>query len=148
MSYTSLSYHIVFSTKGRKPFLSEDLMPRIVSYVGGIIRQLKGRLLEGGGADDHVHLAAVAHPTVAVADLVGKVKANSTGWIHKTFADLKGFGWQDGYAGFSVSPSVLPKVTEYIRGQGDHHRKMTFQEELIALLRKHGVEYDEGYIWA
>ncbi len=148
MSYTSLFYHIVFSTKDRRPFLSDDTLSRTCPYMGGIARKLKCQLLLANGVSDHVHLAAVVHPTVAIADFIGKVKSNSSGWIHETFADLRDFDWQDGYAAFTVSPSVMPKVKEYIRSQPEHHKKMTFQEELIALLKKHDIEYDEKYIWA
>lgn len=148
MSYTNLFYHIVFSTKNREPFLSDDALPRTCQYMGGIARKLKCQLLLANGVPDHVHLAAIVHPTIAIADFIGKVKSNSSGWIHDTFADLRDFDWQDGYAAFTVSPSVMPKVKQYIHSQPEHHKKMSFQEELIALLKKHGIEYDEKYIWA
>ena len=79
---------------------------------------------------------------------ISKVKSNSSGWIHGTFPELRGFAWQDGYSSFTVSPSVLPRVMQYIRNQREHHRKTTFQEELIGLLKKHGIKYDERYIWS
>jgi len=148
MSYTSLFCHIVFSTKDRRAFLTDELMPRLVEYVSGIARELKGQVLEAGGAPDHLHLAAALHPTAAVAGFVGKIKAGSSGWIHKTFPDLGVFSWQDGYAAFSVSPSILPKVKAYIREQAEHHRKLSFREELVALLERHGIGYDERHILA
>ncbi len=148
MSHTSLFYHIVFSTKNRKTFLSDDALPRTCQYMGGIARKLKCQLLLVNGISDHVHLAAIVHPTIAIAEFVGKVKSNSSRWIHDTFADLQDFDWQDGYAAFSVSPSIMPKVKQYIHSQPEHHKTMSFQEELIALLKKHGVEYDEKYICA
>ncbi|KKL49866.1 hypothetical protein LCGC14_2311230 [marine sediment metagenome] len=146
MSYTNLFYHIVFSTKDRRPVLSDELLPRVIHYIGGIVRQLRGQLLEGGGIEDHVHLAAIVHPASALADFIRTLKSNSTGWVHTTFPDKADFGWQDGYAAFTVSSSVLPKVKHYIRSQKEHHKEMSFTEELIALLQKHGVEYDERYI--
>ncbi len=148
MSYTSLFYHVVFSTKGRATLLTEDLLDRTGQYIGGIVRGLKGQLLVAGGTPDHIHLAGVIPPTEAVSDFIGKVKSNSSGWIHETFPEMRDFRWQDGYAAFSVSPSILPKVKQYIRSQGEHHKQQTFEEELIALLDKHGVEYDERYLWA
>ena len=148
MSYTSLFYHIVFSTKDRRALLSEELLPRACEYMGGIIRNMKGKMLAANGTPDDVHLAALLRPTAAVADVVRDVKANTSGWIHQTLPNLRAFQWQDGYAAFSVSRSVLPEVVAYIRKQEAHHRKMTFQEELIGLLERHGVEYDERYIWA
>jgi REP element-mobilizing transposase RayT len=116
--------------------------------MGGHARNLDGQLLMGNGVSDHVHLAAVIPAKLAVSEFVGKLKSNASGWIHDTFSDLGEFSWQNGYAAFSISPSILPKVKQYIRNQQEHHRKMTFQEELIALLEKHGVEYDKRYIFA
>ncbi len=148
MSYSSLFYHIVFSTKDRRPLLSEEILPRACEYMGGIMRNLGGKMLAGGGAADHVHLAAVLRPTGAIADAVRDVKSNASGWIHDTFPDLRAFRWQDGYAAFTVSKSTVPEVVAYIRQQKDRHGKMTFQEELIALLDRHDIAYDERYIWA
>jgi len=148
MSYTRLLYHIVFSTKERRPLLTGELGRRTIEYIGGTLRQLKGDLLAAGVAADHLHLGIAAHPQVAVSDLVGKVKSASSGWIHKTFPQAGRFAWQDGYSAFSVSPSVMGRVKRYIQGQAEHHKKVSFQEELIALLRRHGIEYDERYIWA
>ena len=147
MSYTCLFYHIVFSTKERRPFLSEELLARACQYMGGIVRNLKGQMLKANGAADHVHLAAVIHPSAAVAEFVGKVKSNSTGWIHETFPPMRDFAWQEGYSAFTVSRSVLPAVLKYIENQPVHHRKMTFQEELIELLERHGIEYDPQRMW-
>jgi len=147
MSYSCFNYHIVFSTKERRPWLSSEILPRVCEYMGGIARKLNSQLLLANGAEDHVHLAAIVHPTLAVAQFVAKVKANCTGWIHQTFPELRAFSWQEGYAGFSVSSSVLAQVKAYIRGQQEHHRKRSFHEELILLLDKHGIEYDERYLW-
>ncbi len=148
MAYTKLMVHIVFSTKDRRPFLQGDVLDRVCKYIGGIVRGEKGHMLTAGGAADHVHLAAMLHPTVAIANFLRKIKANSSKWIHDECKGLAVFNWQDGYSAFSVSQSVMPEVVRYIEGQQAHHRKQTFQEELIALLVKHGVEYDERYIWS
>ena len=148
MSYTKFQHHIVFSTKERRPFLQGDRLTRTCEYIGGIIREEGGQMLAGGGMPDHVHVAAILRPTVAPADFVRVVKTNSSGWVHKTFPDLAGFHWQDGYAAFSVSASAMPRVIAYVRGQAEHHRSMSFQEELIGLLEKHGIEYDERYLFA
>jgi len=147
MSYTSLKYHIIFSTKERRPLLSANIKPRLVKYIGGIIRKLNGKLLEADGPEDHLHIAAGIHPQTGIADLIRDIKANSSGWIHDTFRQLWDFRWQDGYAAFSVSHSVVPKVIAYIRKQVQHHKTTTFQEELIALLKKHEIDFDERYIW-
>jgi len=146
MSYTCLQYHIVFSTKERGRFLDDDIMPRLVNYIGGIIRGLGGTLLGGNGPEDHIHLAAVLPATRTIADVLRDVKSNSSGWIRDEFPSLGGFGWQDGYAAFSVSQSVMPKVVEYIREQTEHHKKMTFEEEIARLLKQHGIDFDPRYL--
>ncbi len=147
MSYTTLLYHIVFSTKGRRPVLRDELLTRVVEYTSGIARNLKSMILLGGGAADHVHLAASVPPALAVSDFIRDLKSNSSGWVHDTFAEMDDFAWQDGYAAFIVSPSVMPTLKEYIRTQAEHHRTVSFEEELIALLRKHGIEYEERYVF-
>jgi REP element-mobilizing transposase RayT len=147
MSYTCLLCHIIFSTKERRPFLQAEELRRTCEYIGGIIRQQGGNMKAANGAAEHVHIATCRPATVGLPDLVRTIKANSSAWIHQSFPDLRAFRWQDGYAGFSVSPSVMPQVVKYIRTQEEHHKKLTFQEELIGLLKAHGVEYDERYIW-
>lgn len=148
MSYSCLLYHVVFSTKERRPFLTDDLRERLIRYIGGIVRRANGKLLEANGPSDHLHLVISTATRPAIPDLLRDIKANSSGWIHHTFPEHKTFAWQDGYAAFSVSKSVLPKVTEYVRNQREHHRAVTFEEELIELLRRHEVEFDEKYISA
>ena len=146
MSYHCLYYHIVFSTKERCPWLNGERLTECCRYMGGIVRDLKGTLLDANGAADHLHLVAAVHPTVAVSAFLQEVKGGSSKWIHETFDDLRGFWWQEGYAAFTVSKSALPDVLKYVRNQKEHHRKISFQEELIALLDRHGVEYDPQYI--
>ena len=148
MSYTSMNYHVVFSTKDRRPFLQDDLLPRVCQYAGGMVRELNGVLLEANGQPDHLHLALVIPPTLAVSDFIGKVKAYASGWIHRALPDLEAFKWQDGYAAFTVSPSALDKVIAYIRGQQEHHKTLSFEEELMSLLDKHGIEYDPAKLRA
>jgi len=146
MSYHRLLYHIAFSSKERVRFITADLKPRLVEYIGGIVREKEGKLLACNGPDDHLHLAVLLTPKYAVMDVVKEVKAGSSKWIHEEFRELCDFGWQDGYAAFSVSHSVLPKVIRYIESQEEHHRRLSFKDELIALLKRHGVEYDERYL--
>ncbi|MFP3937812.1 MAG: IS200/IS605 family transposase [Phycisphaerae bacterium] len=148
MSYTNLTYHVVFSTKQRRPILTADVSERVFEYLGGIVRKLDAKLLRAGGADDHVHLALSGPATLSVAELVRKIKANTSRWMHQKLPDQRNFAWQDGYAAFSVSASALDRVLDYIASQREHHRRMTFEEELKALLDKHGIEYDERYICA
>jgi len=148
MAYTKLTYHIVFSTKERRPFLQGESLGRVCQYLGGILREQKAHPQRIGGMEDHIHIAVSLSPTVAVSDIIRVVKTNCSRWIHETLEDLAEFAWQQSYAAFTVSESVLPDVVRYIEGQAAHHKRQTFQEELLALLARHGIEYDERYIWS
>lgn len=147
MSYTSLHYHIVFSTKERRPYLDPDGDERLNAYFGGIIRNLKAKLHIVNNTADHVHLAVGLHPSVSIASFVGTIKTNSSKWIHETFDALQTFSWQEGYSAFSVSYSAINKVIEYTRNQQEHHKKLSFEEELVRLLEKHQIEYDPKYVF-
>jgi putative transposase len=113
-TYTSLLYHIIFSTKDRVPLLDAELKARLFPYIGGIVRELDGVALALNGATDHIHLLASLSPSIAPSDFVGKVKANSSGWIRKSFPAQRAFKWQVGYGAFTVSVSQQPKLMKYI----------------------------------
>ena len=147
MSFSNLNYHVVFSTKERRPLIRGDVAGRLPKYIGGIIGELGGIPLAVNGPADHMHVVAVLTPKVALMDCVQSIKGGSSKWIHETFSNLSDFDWQDGYAAFTVSRSALDKVVEYVRGQQEHHKKMSFQEEWVALLKRHGVQYDERYVF-
>jgi REP element-mobilizing transposase RayT len=146
-SHTNLLYHIVFSTKERRPLITPALQAELYPYIGGIVRSERGILLDVGGMPDHVHLVARLRADVALADLVRLVKANSSKWANERRDLTDGFAWQTGYGAFTVSQSQLPTVRQYVQTQERHHRRKTFQEEFVALLKKHGIEYDERYLW-
>ncbi|MFO1459158.1 MAG: IS200/IS605 family transposase [Verrucomicrobiota bacterium] len=146
-TYTQLLSHIVFSTKERRPMLAPELGVRLFAYMGGIIRQLDGVSLLINGVADHVHILASLPATIAPSEFVGKLKANSSRWVHENFPEHRRFAWQLGYSAFSVSVSQKQGVLDYIAGQEEHHRKVPYQEELIAFLKKHEIEYDERYVF-
>ena len=146
MSYTKLTYHIIFSTKDRRAFLNAQTLPRLVEYIGGIIRNLGGNSIEINGPEDHLHVVVGLSPTVCLSECVRDIKCNSSRWIHEAFPQALAFAWQDEYAAFSVSESALPKVIEYVRNQQEHHKRVSFGDELAALLKRHGVKYDERYL--
>ena len=146
-TYTNLLYHIVFSTKQRRQLITQAIEQDLYSYIGGIIRNLKGVQLEIGGATDHLHILAKFKPILSLSDAVRDIKANSSKWLNERKARIYKFGWQDGFAAFTVSESQVPRVGGYIRSQKNRHKRMSFQEELIELLRKNRVEYDERYLW-
>ena len=108
---------------------------------------LKGKALAINGMEEHVHLLVSLPPTISVSDALRFIKANSCKWVHAKWPQRSTFAWQLGYGAFSVSKSKVPEVVDYIRNQEEHHRKNNYQEEFLALLRKHGVEYDERYVW-
>jgi putative transposase len=146
-SFVCLNCHIVFSTKNRVPLIHRDLAPRLYAYVGGIVDNIGGRLVAAGGMADHVHWAVSLGKTMSTADTVRTIKSNSSAWIHDTFPRMDKFAWQTGYGAFAVSYSNLDEVKRYIADQEEHHRVRTFQEEFIALLKKHNIAYDEWYLW-
>jgi REP element-mobilizing transposase RayT len=142
-THTSLNYHIVFGTKGRAQSIGPDMRDDVSRYLGGIVNSENGLPLEIGAVADHVHLLIRLPPTVAPADLLRTLKANSSKWLNDTRFPRRTFAWQDGCAAFTVSQSQLGRVAAYVRNQEEHHRKMTFREELIALFERNGVSYDQ-----
>lgn len=146
-AYSRLHYHIVFSTKDRQTFIKPDLQVRLYGYMTGIVTNLDGIVEEIGGIDDHVHLLAYCPPKIALADFIGKIKSNSSGWVHETWLERAMFGWQRGYGAFTVSESNLEMVKAYIRNQQEHHRRMTYKDEFRFLLMKHRVQFDEEDLW-
>ncbi len=146
-SYTFLCTHFVFSTKGRAPLLTPDMIPRLLDYAGGIFRASRSILLAANAVPDHVHLLADVHPSAAHADLMREVKSRTSSFVREAFPAMEWSGWQNGYGAFSVSRSGIEAVKVYIARQEDHHKRMSFQEEFIALLQRHGIEYDERYVW-
>jgi REP element-mobilizing transposase RayT len=146
-SYTSIVVHVVFSTKDRTPQLDAALEERLYPYLGGILRELGGKLFIVNGVEDHLHLLAAIKATTSIAEIVGKVKGSSSKWIHETFPDRSRFEWQRGYAAFSVSESQVPRVATYIERQKIHHAKVSFRDEFLRLLQGHGISPDEKYLW-
>jgi putative transposase len=146
-TYTALYYHIIFSTKHRHRWLIPDIEERVWAYLGGIARENKMTALQVGGIEDHIHILLGAPPTIAPSKAVQLLKGGSSKWIHETFPNMRAFAWQDGYGAFTVSKSAVPDVIKYIQNQREHHRTMTFQDEYLMFLKRHGVEYDERYLW-
>jgi len=144
---TNLLTHIVFSTKERHPMITDQYRKRLYAYVGGIIRHEGAEPLTIGGTEDHLHIAVKIKSSMALSDLVRKIKANSSRWINeKRFCQGK-FAWQTGYSGFSVSASQIEKVRSYIENQIERHKTKTFKAELTEMLDKHMIEYDSEYLW-
>jgi len=141
-TFTSLLVHVIFSTKERAPDLSPDLSDRLFPYLGGIVRELKGVARIVNGPADHVHLLLSMPPGLSVADMLRVLKTNSSRWVHEQFPARKHFAWQAGYAAFTVSISRVDAARDYIAAQQTHHSRVSFQEEFLTLLRKHGLAFD------
>jgi REP element-mobilizing transposase RayT len=149
MSHTYVSglFHCTFSTKGRRPLISRDLQERLWAYLGGIAREKGLKPLAVGGVEDHSHLLLSLPGTIDVAKAIQLMKGASSKWVHDTFPQHRAFAWQEGYGAFSIGVSQIPATIAYIRSQPEHHRKTTFQEEFRQILDRHGIEYDERYVW-
>jgi REP element-mobilizing transposase RayT len=147
-SLSNVLVHVVFSTKHRRPFLRlPEHRDTIAGYMVGVLKNIHCPSLIIGGTEDHVHFVCNLHRTVAIAQLVEAVKTGSSARIKEEGLDLRDFYWQNGYGAFSVSQSHVGQVKAYIAGQEEHHRKRTFQEEFRLLLERHGIEFDERYVW-
>ena len=145
-THLSLHYHVVFSTKNRVSNIADSWRDRLHAYLGGVVRNVHGVPEAIGGIADHVHLLIGLRATACLADVVRDIKGVSSRWVHEEIGD-RAFAWQEGYGAFTVSVSQRDVVRAYIARQEEHHRKRTFQEEYVELLKRSGVEYDERYLW-
>ena len=146
-TYSQLLLHVVFSTKHREPWITPDVAERLYAYIGGIVRAEKGILFEIGGIDDHVHLYLRWRPDATISDLMRTVKSRSSKWVHENFPALAAFAWQEGYSAFTVSKSQEEAVKKYIAGQAEHHKQYDFKSEVLRMLRAHGIEFEEKYVF-
>ena len=147
-SLAKVVLHITFSTKHRKPFLrSAALRGALDAYVVGTLRNLKCPSIITRSVEDHIHILCNLSRTISIAKLLEEVKSSSSEWVKEQDGGPADFYWQNGYGVFSVSESNVGQVKLYIANQEEHHRKMTFQDEFRLLLKRHGIEYDERYVW-
>ncbi len=147
-SLAQLYVHIVFSTKNRTPFLKDaTFCERTHAYLKGICDNQGSPTLRVGGTEDHVHILSRLSKTLDIATLIRELKRDSSKWIKEENPRLADFHWQQGYGAFSVSPSHVPALIEYITNQEEHHRRKSFQDEFRRLCKKYGVEIDERYVW-
>lgn len=146
-TFTNLLFHIAYSTKYRRPAIQPEWQDELYAYFGGILDDQKGTLLRCGGVADHVHLLAKLSPTIAISDVLRVLKSNSSKWINERPDVSEQFKWQTGFAAFSVSESQAPVVKVYIDNQEEHHRRTTFEAEFLAMLKRHGIEFDPRYVF-
>ncbi|HJT34957.1 MAG TPA: transposase [Pirellulales bacterium] len=147
-SLSDVLLHVVFSTKNRVPFLkSPELREHLNGFMVGTLKKIECPSLITRCVDDHIHTLCQLSRTMSVADLVKQMKVTSSAWVKEQDPRLADFYWQAGYGAFSVSHSNRDQVKLYIANQEEHHRTRTYQEEFRLLLERHGIEYDERYVW-
>ena len=146
-TFTQILYHIVFSTKNRDRTLTADQRHQLFEYVWGILKNKNCHLYRINGVDDHIHIATHLHPTIALAPLIKDIKLASSAFSKDNNVFKNFTGWQEGYAAFTYSFKDKDKLIEYIKKQEEHHRKISYKEELITMLKEHGVEFEERYLF-
>jgi REP element-mobilizing transposase RayT len=139
--------HLVFSTKNRERLITDSVRSDLHAYMATVLKNMDCPAILINSVDDHVHLLFLLHRTVALSTAVGDLKATSSKWIKTQSPEFRNFSWQAGFGAFSVSQSNVPSVRRYIENQAEHHRKVSFQDELRSFLEKHDVAYDERYLW-
>ncbi len=146
-SFVKNLIHLVYSTKHRQAWIPKEHRDGLFAYQAGIFKEWESPALVIGGVEDHVHALFSLSKNHTLKKVVEEVKKGSSKWMKVDGPRIAEFFWQAGHAGFSVSQSNVAEVTRYIENQKEHHRKMTFQDELRALFQRHGVEFDERYVW-
>ncbi len=147
-SLSKIAVHIVFSTKHRKPLLRKEIRSELYPYMATILRQnVDSPAIQIGGVEDHIHCLVLLSRKFAIKNVIEVMKTETSKWVKKQTAPLRGFYWQSGYGAFSVSESNIAAVKRYIVDQEEHHKKMTFQDEFRILCRRHGIDWDERYVW-
>jgi putative transposase len=139
--------HIIFSTKNRYPFILPEFEDPLFRYLGGVCRNINCPSLITGGHLDHVHILSLLSKKVTLVALVEQLKTESSKWMKTLSPELRDFYWQDGYGAFSVNPSQVEVVSNYILKQKEHHKKRNFQDEYRVFLKKYRIEYDERHVW-
>ena len=145
-TYTQVYYHLVFSTKERVPALLAEKREGLFRYTWGILKNKDCHLYRINGVEDHVHILTGIHPSLCISDLVKEIKISTNKWIKEGGVFPAFTHWQDGYGAFTVSHSDKDVLIEYIKNQQEHHRKVSFREELKELLVRHGIQFDERYL--
>ncbi len=146
-SLSQIYVHLVFSIKGRRPDLRDDVREKTHAYLAGACAKQDSAALIVGGVEDHVHLLVRLGKNIAVSTLVREIKRESSKWMKTQAAQLASFQWQSGYGAFSISPSHVDALMQYIENQEEHHKRESFQDEFRRLCEKYGLEIDERYVW-
>ncbi len=146
-SLNKIYVHLVFTTKHRNPLITVAIQDELFRYSGGICKGLECNPIQIGGYRDHVHILCLLSKKIALMKLVEEVKSHSSKWIKRKGSEFENFYWQNGYGAFSVNPTEIEVVKNYIINQEEHHKTKSFQEEFLGFLKKYNVEFDERYVW-
>jgi putative transposase len=146
-TYTQIYVQIVFAVQGRENVIKESFREELEKYISGIVRNNKSKLLAIYCNPDHAHVLIGLHPTVSVSTIAGDIKSGSSKWINLQHKIPGKFCWQDGYGGFTYSKTQIDDVASYILNQSEHHKKKSFREEYLDILRKSEIDYDDAYLF-
>jgi REP element-mobilizing transposase RayT len=147
-SLAKIVIHVVYGTKNREPFLNKNIRAKLYAYTVGILDTLNCITITINAVEDHIHLLVILSKNITVSKMLEEIKKGTSRWLKTQGNNFNGFSWQGGYGAFSVSESQIPKVIEYINNQEQHHQKISFKDELKALLKKHNIEFNEQYLWS
>lgn len=146
-SLADIIIHVIFSTKDRNPWIQPDVDTELYSYIHAVCHNLNCLVIQINGISDHIHILLSLDKTITISKLIAEIKSNSSYWIKTKGKNYEDFAWQNGYGAFSVSRPNIDGVIKYIALQKEHHKTMTFQEELLSLLKRAKIKYDEQYLW-
>jgi REP element-mobilizing transposase RayT len=139
--------HIVFSTKHREDFIDKKIENELFSYITALCKNMESNVLQIGGTDNHIHILCSLSKKIALMKLVQEIKAHSSKWMKTKGKAYENFFWQDGYGAFSVTEENVFYIKNYIKNQRQHHQQIHYKDELIGILKKHKMKYDEKYLW-
>ena len=146
-TFTQLLYQIVFSTKNAENTMELSNAESLYRYIWGILKNKNCVLYRVNGTENHIHIVTHIHPSVSVSNLVKDIKVSSSVWLKEQGFFPKFQSWQEGYGGFSYHITQKETLVNYVKNQREHHHIKTFKEEFIELLKEHGIEFDEKYLW-
>ncbi len=146
-TYTQIHIQLVFATKGKLCLIAEKHRPSIEKYICGIVNNKQSKPLAIYCNPDHIHILIGLHPSISISDMARDIKAHSTKWINENKLMIGKFAWQEGFGAFSYSKSQIDRVVKYILNQPEHHKKTTFKDEYLKILKKSEINYDEQYLF-
>ena len=146
-SLSNILVHVVFSTKNRENLLIESITSELYKYLAQICKNNNSPIKQIGGINNHIHMLLDLSRSISISKLISEIKSNSTRWLKTKGSHLKNFSWQNGYGVFSIGESGLLNCQHYIKNQKEHHKKISFEEELKLFLKKYSVNYDERYLF-